>query len=332
MINGLKEHLHLINGDSAAGCLMQALGVSRQQLIVNRDPLHCGPAPNTDDWAEWGRVRAPFLQALDNDPWPRKYFENAERDFRHDLQRVLDKPPLYVWVSQALGDQLLIGRLLNILHAWQIDADCVRVMQFAEDPGGRSIWSMSMSPNAISQLAPEPIRLSDSDERSYRRAWTAYTSAEPAELMAFLGPTDGPPSLCRAMQRLVYRYPDCITGLSYTDSKLLESCVANGPKATRAIGYVMGYDETPDRLGDAYLFWRLLKLGARELSKPLISVTGDSSQMRNCEVEITPFGRQVLRGEANEADVNGRSDWVGGVNLETLERSVCRVGDEIRWS
>lgn len=45
------------------------------------------------------------------------------------------------------------------------------------------------------------------------------------------------------------------------------------------------------------------------------------------EVKLTALGRQVLAGEANQAQVNGIDDWIGGVHLCAEKGVTFREGD-----
>lgn len=311
-------HLHLVDGDSAAGLLAQALGVTRQQLIVNRDPVHCGPAPGTDDWRVWGKVRAGYLESLDGDPWPREYFEFAERDFNHSLQKAAESPPFYLWLGPSVGDQLLLARLLTLLKNKRLSADVLCLMQYERVPNGRVIRGLGeLSPAQIRQLAPEPRFLTKEEIATHLRAWRSYTSSTPFPLKAFLDSPRSTSLLYRAMRSLVGRYPDAHSGLSRFQSELLKACHRCGPRATRVIGEVLGCNDTLDCVGDSYLFQLLLGLGSAHLREPLLSISGDQSLMRDCAVELTSFGELVLTGKANAASVNGRAGWVGGVDLSS---------------
>lgn len=127
------------------------------------------------------------------------------------------------------------------------------------------------------------------------------------------------------MRSLICRYPDSRSGLSECDTRLLEHTVEHGPLTARIIGYTMGDNETPDQVGDSYLFYRLLRLGSPNLPSPLVSFTGDTNAIRTCSVKITDFGRKVLAGEANHVAENGIDDWIGGVHL-TSDTVVFRDG------
>ena len=84
----------------------------------------------------------------------------------------------------------------------------------------------------------------------------------------------------------------------------------------------MGRNFDADLVGDAYLFWRLRGLGASGLAHPLVALSGDPYDMRECEVAITEAGESVLACRANAIELNGIDDWVLGVHLDSRQGSV----------
>lgn len=86
--------------------------------------------------------------------------------------------------------------------------------------------------------------------------------------------------------------------------------------------------DTPDWVGDGYLFDRITKLGGPELTSPLIELSSGPPPKKRLHAEVTEFGRKVLAGEANHVAENGIDDWVGGVHL-TPDTVVFRDGDRL---
>jgi len=162
-----------------------------------------------------------------------------------------------------------------------------------------------------------------------RRVWHVYTSSDPAHLANYVASPSPMPSVHRAVSHLVYRYPDAKSGLSVWDEQLLRQTREHGPMAARVIGHTFCFDDTLDLVGDVYLFSRLIGMSGTDLVSPLISVTGDPTAMRRCEVKLTPFGEQVLAGEANHVKVSGIDDWIGGVHLSRERPVTFRDGDTL---
>jgi hypothetical protein len=103
---------------------------------------------------------------------------------------------------------------------------------------------------------------------------------------------------------------------------LYSRATEKGPRATRIIGHTMGNNFDSDLVGDPYLFSRLRGLASSDLAHPLVTMSGDPYDMRNCEVVLTDAGESVLAAEANAVDLNGIDDWILGVHLDSERGSV----------
>src|SRR5262245_18225755 len=102
-----------------------------------------------------------------------------------------------------------------------------------------------------------------------------------------------------------------------------------GPKATRAIGYTMGHDmDFPEWMADSYLIQRIHRLGNSALPRQLVTLSGDTKQMRGKEVRWTRDGEAILAGTGNAVEWNGIDDWVGGVHLDSRNGRVWFHRDE----
>ncbi len=60
----LGQAIHIIHGDSAAGCLEQALRPASGDILVAYDDLSCGPLPGLDPLDSWRRVREQYWRSI----------------------------------------------------------------------------------------------------------------------------------------------------------------------------------------------------------------------------------------------------------------------------
>ena len=60
-----------------------------------------------------------------------------------------------------------------------------------------------------------------------------------------------------------------------------------------------------------------LVMGAESLPMPLLRIAGDASKMRTANVELTPFGLDVLEGRASNFPANPIEEWAAGVQLSS---------------
>ena len=330
----LNRALHIVGGDTAAGSLKAALRLSHDQLLVNEDPLSCGPAPDTDDLGVWRSTRENFLRDMYVD-WPDFSFDDyeyADNGLLMNAKRLGQEDDIVVWAGLGLPDQLLLAWVIFLFDRLSVDLSKLRVVQFEKLLPRQRVLSMGeLAPEDIRNYCPEPRQLDLQDVEELRRTWRVYTSNDPTALSKFVTGGSPLPVLHRALSQLLYRYPDVRSGVGVWDERLLHYTLEEGPAAARVIAYTFGISESPDCVGDQYLFRRLIGMGNVELTSPLISVTGSTRTMRGCEVRLTAFGQSVLSGQANNVHENGIDDWIGGVHLRN-HSVTFRDGDHLLLS
>jgi hypothetical protein len=84
----------------------------------------------------------------------------------------------------------------------------------------------------------------------------------------------------------------------------------------------VGLNFDADLVGDLVLFARLHQLASPDLAHPLVTLSGDPHDLRNCQVALTEAGESVLAARANAVELNGIDDWVLGVHLDSRHGSV----------
>jgi hypothetical protein len=306
--------IHVINGYSAAGSFIQAFGAT-EGLLVQDDVLSCGPAPRCIDLNEWRRIRFDFLREWfgleEDEPSDRGLLEHASR---------LASDDVHVWAGTTVEDQLLIAYVVHLTELVGGDPAKIRLVQFEWRPNGKYCPAgMGIFSPEQMQAHPQPRLLSESEVAQYRRAWDAFTSDAPSQMLeACNGNWITNPYLLEVMRRLLRRYPQHLTGLGYWDWRLLANAQNHGPRVAMIIGHTMvERDDDPDWIGDLYLFHRLLRLGGEDLSEPLLAVSGSQQSMHDTSVVLTDFGKAVLDGRASFYPANPIDDWIGGVHLSS---------------
>jgi hypothetical protein len=319
--------MHIVGGDSAAGCLRLALHLSRDRVLVNEDLLSSGPAPAITDFSVWRSVRENYIRGIYVD-WPNFSFdEYADHGLLMNVERLARENAVVVWVGQGLPDQLLLAWVIFLFDRLNLDPSKLLIVQFEKLPTGQEIFSTAeLHPESIRDSHPEPRQLESQEVRELKCLWKVYTSDDPAVLTRYVAENSPMPIAHRAASRLLYRYPDIQSGLGVWEEYLLRHTLKHGPRALRVIGHTM-VSESLDRQGDMYLLHRLTRMAAPR--SPLVALTGSPTEIRNCEVELTSFGRDVLAGNANNVSENGIDDWVGGVHLTGEGRVTFRSGDSL---
>jgi hypothetical protein len=337
-----EKVLHVVSGSSAAGCLKQALRVRNHQVLVGDNELHCGPAPMMADLLAWYRMRKNYSDDLFSnylayafdapEPMTVSIGDEPETGPHIDGERLSEASEVHLWVTQSLHDQLLIALIVLLFDRFQFDHSKLRVVEFPETHQKWPIRTVGeLNPETINRLNHGPRSLDPEQIEELRKVWRAYTSNDPGLLIEYLAGSSSLPFLQRAMAELVQRYPDVQTGLNRWDNALLQQTIENGPLLLRVFGYTWVFDDTPDIVGESYLFDRITKLGGTNVSSPLVSLSTSDLPRKRPIVEITDFGKRVLAGEANHVEENGIDDWIGGVHL-TPDTVVFRDRDRLLLS
>lgn len=318
----MSRTLHVLQGDSAAGCFRQALHPERRSLLVNQDVLSCGPLPAFESAEQWTRLRGEYWNSVG---WVGQPPSTFNSDFLHKLSSIDESDSLVFWVGAGVAEQLMLVWSMHLLRLVCSRAK-VSVVQFTRVADRMDVWGLFLlHPHQIAAHPPiEP--LSSDAIQELQHYWTAVTSPDPTELLSLMaGPSTHLPHLQASLSTLLHRYPDRQTGLGRWDRELLRCVQGKGPSVVRTIGEVMGLNFGADLIGDGYLFSRLRCLAAPNVAHPLVSLSGDSHNMRECQAFLTETGEQVLAGRANAIELNGIDDWILGVHLDSRHGRVwCR--------
>lgn len=315
----LLPGVHVILGDSAAGIFRRVFHPS-DRLVIDRDVLSCGPTPRCNGIETWCEVRRAFWSSVAPgsapDPAPADFGLVRESESLRKAEQII------IWAATGLSEQLFIAHVIHRAKEWGVDPTKIQLVQFEtlRNRAARVLGTGELNERHMSDH-PEPEAISAAALQDYGAAWTTLTSPDPALIEGF---SESYPSanewLKRAMQLLLRRFPDKRSGLPYWDFALLTEARSHGPRAARVIGYTMGnsYDDA-DLVGDLYLFGRLLRLGEPQLPAPLLNISGDRTNMRDAQVHLTPFGLDVLEGNASSYPANPIEEWAAGVKLSSAE-------------
>jgi hypothetical protein len=206
------------------------------------------------------------------------------------------------------------------MHRVGGDLDKLALLQF-ETNGPRRVINLGELDESQLRSHADSTPLSTDAAQIYLNAWRALTSPDPTELANFARENpDANRWLKLAMPLMSRRFPDRRTGLTYWDHELLARVATRGPAVSHIIGFTMAETfNQGDLVGDWYLFGRMLRLGGAQNPKPLIELSGDQQSIRHTEATLTPFGEEVLKGNASNYPANPIDDWAAGVRLSSAE-------------
>jgi len=271
--------------------------------------------PPLQSLIQWRDLRRTFWESVEPPDPDYPLFNLPE-----EISILGDARSITLWLGTGLADQLQLAWLVQALRLLGADPARLGTVQFSGV--GRKVFEVvSVAVLNPAEIAAHPpaAPLTEAAIAELDAAWSAVTAPDPAALVEYLASASGAlPLLSRAVRTILGRYPDPRSGLGVWDRQLLKWTAAKGPSAARIIGHTMGYAmDSPDWVGDVYLFHRLRRLDAADLPHPLLSLNQPRAPMRETTVEITDTGRAVLSGKANAVRLNGIDDWIAGVHLDS---------------
>ncbi|MBL0938468.1 MAG: DUF1835 domain-containing protein [Gemmatimonadaceae bacterium] len=323
--------LHLTNGDSAAISLSRS-GLAGS-ILPWRDVLHDGPVPSDRDRSAFNRARGTFLS---RSGWATAEAIAADLSARDgQLDAVQTGDELVLWFEPDLYDQLQLIQVLARIAAREpalrpritiVPADC---------------FLGPLEPSSMPPLYDARRDLTDEDVAVSASAWEAFTATTPNALPACISALEARsaartyadddavrlPHLAAAIRRMLEEYPDTKGGLSRTERQICEVLAAGG----RTMGATFQAQQRAESwlwLGDMSFAWYVQRLS--ECAQPLIvqrsgaAVIGpppmtDAKAYWDRPVELTPFGQEVLRGNADHITANGIDRWYGGVHATSSQ-------------
>ncbi|MBI1186421.1 MAG: DUF1835 domain-containing protein [Alphaproteobacteria bacterium] len=315
-MTAVASTLHVVSGDSGAAGIKEAFGLTPDLVLIQRDPVSYGPAPQTSDLREWRAIREQFLKGI-HPRFPDFSFDEWKQDdLILNFSRLNAAPMIVAWLGEGTADQLFAAWLIHYLRATQCDLAKLHFVTFARGSWRSILSAGELSAEQIRELASGPVPAAAEQADELALVWQSYSSDNPRALATYLDTHAGP--LRDAIAPILMRYPEVKSGLGFWDRLLLENARDHGPKLARAIGNTMipiQPENYLDSVGDGFLFDRAIRMSSPLAARPLISVCGNRQEMRACTVALTEDGVGVLAAERNAVQLNGIDDWIGGVHL-----------------
>jgi hypothetical protein len=312
--------LFVTNGDSAADRLLR-LGLA-DEILPWRDVLHEGPVPSGLFPEELRDARARFIAERGWGGFDEVLGDFARRDSVLDGFR--DHDEVVLWFEHDLYDQLQLIQLLDRFDGRDL---------------GTSRLTLVCADDYLGTLAPERLRVLFEERHEVsggaldlgHRAWLAFTSPDPRQISnLLLTDTSGLPFLEGALLRHLEQFPSVRTGLSRSETQILEA-ILEGHRVLRE-AFVSSQDrEERLFLGDSVFAAYLEDLSAT--GEPLvlfedgtrIVAPRDPASLNgfwDSKARVTQTGRAVLEGDRDKIGLSPIDRWLGGVHLG---------GEEARW-
>lgn len=305
--------LHITDGESVAGTLRESAlpGV----VMTYGDLMYEGPAPRGLDDHEWFDIRARFLAASGyaNLEDARQYLKGCAET----LAACSQHEEIVLWLDNKLSNQLILIRLLDWLFRRNPREGKLSLIRIGPEPF-RGLGSLRAE--QLAALAGTRRPVDQTQYRTARAAWAAFTSPDPTAIERFLAAgTTALPHLAAALQRHLEQFPAVDNGLSRTERQALAVIEEHGPLSGGQLFVAVQRHEEQVFMGDSSFFRIMADLSAAR--HPLVQI-GDRPELGLSTITITEAGREVLTGRADHIDRNGIDRWIGGVHL---------IGEEAAW-
>lgn len=296
--------LHVTNGDAAAERIRG--GGVPGPVLPWRDVLHEGPVPAGLPSDELAEVRARFIAECGWGPHEVVRADFRERD--RALARAAEHAEVVLWFEHDLYDQLQLVQLLDRLGDLPGPVSLVCIGEF---PGVEPFHGLGqLTPEQAASLFPGRAPVTQDQVELGRAAWGAFRAPDPRGLERLLaGDTSALPFLAGALRRLLEEYPGARDGLSRTERQALAAVAEAGRAGPARLYAAVQAREERVFMGDS-TFWTRLR-GLARGRHPLLRTAGEGE-----ELELTPWGERVLRGEADRVALEGIDRWIGGVHLD----------------
>ena len=328
----MTQRLNITNGDSAAATLSEA-GVEGK-IISWRDVLHEGPVDSSLSLEKLSKDRARFIAEQGWDDFAHVSGDFAERD---RVIRHLDYfDEVVLWFEDDLYDQLQLIQLLDFFGRGAARGKTLSVIVVDGYIPPLSVAELKQLEKTRPRATREQLELAT-------RAWRAFGSADPTLISKLLDEnTSALPYLAPALRRHLEEFPSSVNGLSRSEREALTAIEAGHSKPVAAFLEAARKQESIF-LGDIVFYSYLERLSGKKDAlvtwkdgTPVVAPTSESSrEFVEGDLTLTPLGREVLAGTKDWQQINKRTRWLGGVEINPGEvgwrwdpddRELVRVG------
>jgi len=303
--------LHIADGESVAGTLRES-GIPGVVSIYG-DLMFEGPAPAGLDAETWRETRARFIAGVGYATLEeaRQYLKACE----DTLTTFSQHEEVVIWLSHTLSNQLILIKVLDWFSRQDLGAVNLSLICVGRYPGmDRFVGLGQLHANQLVSLADTRLPVDETQYRTARAAWNAFTSPDPTEIERFIATgTSALPFIAAALRRHLEQFPSADNGLSRTERQALSVLRDQGSLSGPGLFVAVRDLEEQGFMGDASFYKIVADLC--EARHPLAQIS-DTLQHRLGDVRITETGRKVLEGRADHIDLNGIDRWLGGVHLK----------------
>ncbi|GGA47067.1 sigma-70 family RNA polymerase sigma factor [Paenibacillus physcomitrellae] len=316
--------LHLVNGDHVAEKLKQ--GKVQGDILPWRELYTFGPVAPDMRNEELRKRRAAYLEQTLGIPEDLYIGQCEEQEAK--LERAGQYDEIVLWFEHDLYDQTMLAYLLTELDRLGLCSGAgqvpVSLLCIGDFPGIEIFRGLGqLTPEQLTSLSGTWKRVGEAELELVRKFWDAYTSPDTRVHAAFLKEDlSALPFARAAFEAHLARIPSAFNGLGWIEQTVLE-LIGSGIHHPHELFRQAGLRLNVLGLGDLEFWYGLSRMC--QGSQALLDIRGLSAfpdyrhtapDFRDCTLEITSFGRQVLQGEQHAAELADAGLWVGGLYLE----------------
>lgn len=277
---------------------------------------------------EWGEVlcQGPTPGGLAPDAWSamRGAFLGVDPERLAAQDRTLDESAagedeLVLWFGPELFCQAILIALLARLDALPHRRARLSLVCIGSYPGvddHRSCTVSHLDAAQLREVYAERPEVTREQLDAARRAWDAWCAPDPTDLARLTRtPLPSLPFLQAALLRHVEEFPAQGTGLSRTESQVLDALA--GTEMT--FGELFSAAQRTEQR--RWLTDSMLQELLRDLSRASLPLVTNAEQ----RFRVTDAGRAVLAGTKDAVALNGIDRWIGGVHLTSPPGQGVRI-------
>lgn len=310
--------LHIHNGDSSAKVAKES-SIPGEHFAF-RESLMTGPvsADTSDD--EWRRLRAQHLSesyGIDLEECARSLLDQEIK-----LASASEYDEVVLWFEHDFFCQIHLVYLLNWFAQRELGNTKLCLICVGEFPGKQNFRGLGeLNADEMASLFPYRQEITLAQLQLGEVAWEAYCSSDPTEIKKVVDSDTSPlPFLGSALQSHLRRFPSTLNGLGRIEEKALE-LIEGGARTFIELFPRFVSAEPVYGLGDAQLWLALVQMSVGKQPLLVIESGHDVGQQSTpdiaprAKIQITESGESVRRGEADQVELNGIDQWLGGVHL-----------------
>lgn len=314
--------LHIVNGDSVGDKLKE--GKLAGNILVWRELYSEGPLYVWPDQYPYRDVRADHMtRALGI---PRELWIDTCEAQQLQLGSFADHDEIVLWFEYDLFDQSMLGYLLHWFsyYSYSLENTKISLICIGEFPGVEDFRGLGqLTSKQLTSLFGDRVQIGQPELYLGRRAWEAYVSTDPRDLLNFLKTdTRELPYIHSAFMAHLNRFPSCKNGLGIVEQTTIELLHQGHDTPLQLFQqfsnqhHVLGY-------GDLQ-YWLTLRRMSQGMH-PLLLLEDNVSfpnfkksveNFLSTPVRMTDLGQQLLNETSDWISLNGIEKWLGGVHLQ----------------